>query len=88
MKVLITQTKSTIVGNNDSNTPVIGIGRLLPNLSTANIGTIISDPSSSLLRDLPQDEQSQMIDVAVRSISDGCVYFVYYWWIVGVAFDL
>ena len=46
-----------------------GIAVLLPNFSRLDISTIISDPSSPLLRNLPQSVQNQVVDVIVRSIS-------------------
>jgi hypothetical protein len=51
----------------------IGIKKLLPDMSTANISTIISDPSSPLLRDLPQSEQSQVVDTVVRTMSNAYI---------------
>ena len=50
-----------------------GVARLLPDLSTSDISTIISDPKSALLRDLPENVQRQVIDVVVESMSNAYI---------------
>jgi hypothetical protein len=50
-----------------------GIANLLPNLSKLDINTIISDPGSPLLRDLPQEVQSKVVDIVVRSMSNAYI---------------
>ena len=45
-----------------------GILALLPNLNVLDVSTIISNPGSPLLRDLPQNVQDQVVDVIVRSM--------------------
>ena len=50
-----------------------GLATLLPNLSRLDISTIISDPSSALLRDLPQEMQNQVVNVVVRSMSNAYI---------------
>jgi len=53
-----------------------GVAGLLPNLSTLDISTIISDPNSALLRDLPENVQHQVIDVVVQSMSNAYILCV------------
>ncbi|KAL8943096.1 MAG: hypothetical protein Q9216_001296 [Gyalolechia sp. 2 TL-2023] len=50
-----------------------GVGNLLPDRSTLDISTIISDPNSELLRDLPENVQHQVIDVVVESMSNAYI---------------
>lgn len=50
-----------------------GIANLLPNLSKLDINTIISNPSSPLLRDLPLNVQNQVVDIVVRSMSNAYI---------------
>lgn len=60
------------------------VTNLLPDLSASNISSIISDPNSSLLRDLPGDMQQGVVRAVVQSMSNayiicmvgGCLIFL------------
>lgn len=65
------------------NKAMAGVANILPNLNPLEISTIISDPSSPLLRDLSKEIQEQVVGVVVRSMSNAYILCI-----VGGAFVL
>lgn len=49
------------------------LGSLLPDASISDINTIISEPNSKLLRDMPLDMQERVIDIVVGSMSNAYI---------------
>ncbi|KAK3293712.1 major facilitator superfamily-domain-containing protein [Chaetomium fimeti] len=49
------------------------LGSLLPDASIADINTIISEPNSRLLRDMPANMQNRVIDAVVSSMSNAYI---------------